>query len=117
VYPYRFFVYPKNFEGAVKFLLTFETIGAAFDFQALVKGRKNQYGCKIIPTPRRLGVSCSYSVVFACEQEHNGIAGKPELSGQPFDVFGFLRAHSVSCSKVFQIVNKNGTEVYEECKR
>jgi hypothetical protein len=83
----------------VKLLLSFETIGAAFAFQKIVK---NQYDCKIIPTPRCLGVSCSYSAVFVYEQE--------------LDIVDFLRDHSVCYSKIFQIADKNGTEVYEEYK-
>jgi hypothetical protein len=82
----------------MKLLLTFPAIGAAFSFQKAVKNKP--FSCKIIPTPRCLAVSCSYSAV---------VEYQPDI-----DLAGFLQDNSISYSNMFQIiVNEKGCEVYK----
>jgi hypothetical protein len=78
----------------VKLLVSFQTIGAALDFEKAMKSK--QLPVEIIPTPRCLGVSCSYSAII--EHQHNS-----DINNVPQDG-----------SKLYQIiVNDTGHEIYE----
>jgi hypothetical protein len=82
----------------LKLLITFETIGAALDFEKVMKDK--QLPIKIIPTPRCLGVTCSYSALIDYQQH--------------IDISDFLQTNGVAYSKLYQIVvNDKGHEVYE----
>ncbi|MDR3302346.1 MAG: DUF3343 domain-containing protein [Spirochaetaceae bacterium] len=79
-------------------LITFETVGAAFDFQMLMD--KKQLPAELIQNPRCLGLSCAFSarINFLCE-----------------DIFEFLKINRVVYSKIYKIrMNHVGEELYEE---
>jgi hypothetical protein len=84
----------------VKLLATFETIGAALDFEKAMKNRSSPV--EIMPTPRCLGVACSYSALIECQEGGAAADALPDA----------LRTHS----KLYRIVmNAKGREVYEPC--
>jgi hypothetical protein len=83
----------------LKLLVTFETIGAALYFEEAVKNN-SLVASKIIPTPRCLGISCSYSALIEYQQNVN--------------ISGFIKNDLVGYSKIYKIIiDDNGDEVYE----
>jgi hypothetical protein len=87
----------------LKLLVTFQTIGAAFDFERAMKAK--QCPVEITLTPRCLGASCSYSAIVEYEQD-----GAPS----PIDL---LQSERIEYSKTYQIaVNGKGDEIYEPYK-
>jgi hypothetical protein len=93
----------------LKLLLTFKTIGAAFDFQKAMKNKQLQkstfknnrfLNVDIIPTPRCLGVGCSYSAVIEYQEAAS--------------LFDFLKNNAVEYSKIYQItVDDKDREIYK----
>jgi hypothetical protein len=82
----------------LKLLVTFQTIGAAFDFQKAIKGKP--LSCEITLTPRCLGVTCSYSALIEYQQD--------------IDLADFFQNNVIVHSKLYQInVNDKGQEIYE----
>jgi hypothetical protein len=49
----------------VTFLCSFETVSEAIYFKSFTE--KENLVCKLIPTPRKIASSCSYSAVFESE--------------------------------------------------
>jgi hypothetical protein len=85
----------------LKLLVTFATIGAAFDFQKAMEGKP--LSCEIIPSPRCLGVSCLYAAMIEYQAD--------------IDVMALLKNNLIEYSIIYQIViNDKGHEVYEEYK-
>jgi hypothetical protein len=84
----------------LKLIVTFQTVGAALAFENTMKAK--QRPVKIIPTPRCLGVTCSYSAVIEYQQNIN----LSDLLQNDLAEYEY--------SKIYQIiVNNKGDEVYE----